>query len=85
MNHKVDPHQSSILDADANIVALSVYLIPLLGNFMSLGVICWVLPVVALFIEKKSPLVFFHSVQSLVLQALVLVLVFLQMKPSRQK
>ena len=74
MNHKVDPHQSSILDADANLVALSVYLIPFLGNFMSLGVICWVLPVVALFLEKKSSLVFFHSVQSLVLQAAVLIL-----------
>ena len=73
MNHKVEPHKSSILDADANLVALSVYLLPLLGNFMSLGIISWVLPVVAIFLEKNSPLVFFHAVQSLVLQAVVLV------------
>ncbi len=69
MNRKVDPHQSSVMETDANLVALSLYLVPLLSNFMSLGIISWVLPLVVVFIEKKSSFVHFHAVQSLVMQA----------------
>ena len=73
MNQKFDPHKSSVMETDANLVALSLYLVPLLSNFMSLGIISWVLPLVILFIEKKSPLVCFHAVQSLIMQATVAV------------
>lgn len=69
MNRKVDPHQSSVMETDANLVALSLYLVPLLSNFMSLGIISWVLPLVVVLIEKKSNFVHFHAVQSLVMQA----------------
>ena len=74
MNRVYDPHKSSVMDTDANIVALAVYLIPLLGNFVSLGIISWVFPLVLLFVEKKSPLVYFHAVQSLVMQAVVAII-----------
>ena len=73
MNRIYDAHKSSVMDTDANIVALAVYLIPLLGHFISLGIISWVFPLVLLFIEKKSPLVYFHAVQSLVMQVVVTV------------
>ena len=73
MNRIYDAHKSSVMDTDANIVALAVYLIPLVGNFISLGIVSWVFPLVLLFIEKKSPLVYFHAVQSLVMQAVVTV------------
>ena len=71
MNRVYEQHKSSVFDTDANIVSLSVYLIPLLGNFMTLGIISWVFPLVLLFVEKKSPLVYFHAVQSLVMQTVV--------------
>ena len=71
MNRIYDAHKSSVMDTDANIVALAVYLIPLVGNFVSLGIVSWVFPLVLLFIEKKSPLVYFHAIQSLVMQAVV--------------
>ena len=64
MNRVYEQHKSSVFDTDANIVSLSVYLIPLLGNFMTLGIISWVFPLVLLFVEKKSPLVYFHAVQT---------------------
>lgn len=73
MNQTYEPHKSSVLDTDANIVSLSLYLIPLLGNFMSLGIIAWVFPLLLLFIEKKSPLVYFHAIQSLVMQSVAAV------------
>ena len=73
MNRVYEQHKSSVFDTDANIVSLSVYLIPLLGNFMALGMISWVFPLVLLFVEKKSPLVYFHAIQSLVMQAVVTV------------
>ena len=73
MNQIYDAHKSSVMDTDANIVALAVYLIPLIGDFVHLGIISWVFPLVLLFIEKKSPLVYFHAVQSLVMQAVVTV------------
>ncbi len=71
MNRIYDAHKSSVMDIDANVIAMSVYLIPLLGNFISLGIITWVFPLVLLFVEKKSPLVYFHAVQSLVMQAVI--------------
>ncbi len=71
MNQVYEPHKSSVFDTDANLVSLAVYLIPLLGNFMSLGIISWIFPVVLLFIEKKSPLVYFHAIQCLVMQTVV--------------
>ena len=40
---------------------------------MALGMISWVFPLVLLFVEKKSPLVYFHAIQSLVMQAVVTV------------
>ena len=73
MKRVYEQHKSSVFDTDANIVSLSVYLIPLLGNFMTLGIISWVFPLVLLFVEKKSPLVYFHAVQSLVMQVVVTV------------
>lgn len=64
---KYDPHKSSLFDLDANIVAMLVYLIPLLATFLSdsLQAIVWIVPLFALVMESKSDFVNYHAANSL--------------------
>lgn len=64
---KYEPHKSSIFDLDANIVALLVYLIPLLLGFVDsfLESIVFLVPLVVFLMEKKSEFVIFHASNAL--------------------
>lgn len=64
---KYEPHKSSLFDLDANIVALLVYLIPLLLGFIDsvLESIVFLVPLVVFFMEKKSEFVLFHASNAL--------------------
>lgn len=77
-NKTVEPHKSSIGGLDANIVALLAYvaaaaimLIPNLGYF------CWIVPLIAYFIENQSDFVRFHALQSFVINAIGAILSFI--------
>ncbi|MGN1344701.1 MAG: hypothetical protein ACI4U3_08980 [Traorella sp.] len=76
---KYDSHKSSIFDLDANIVALLVYLLPLLISIVndSLSSIAWLIPLLAFLMENKSEFVVFHSANALafyVIKAIVYVI-----------
>lgn len=64
---KYDPHKSSIGDLDANIIALLVYLIPMLLGFINstFESLAFLIPLLAFFMEKKSEFVIFHAANSL--------------------
>lgn len=64
---KYGPHKSSIFDLDANIVALLVYLLPLLVGLIndSLSVFTWIIPLAVFIIEKDSYFVTYHAAYSL--------------------
>ena len=62
------PHKSSIQNLDANLVAMLVYIIPLIISvfFSQLRMISWILiPVLVLIFEKKSYFVKYHAAQAL--------------------
>lgn len=73
MNRIYEPHKSSLLDLDANILCLVMYLIPLIGGvlFSSFRFLVWLIPLLIYLFEKNSPLVKFHAAQCLVIQILV--------------
>ena len=63
-----EPHKSSIANLDANLVALFVYLIPMLVGFaFHASALAWIIPLVVFFVEKDSDLVKFHCVQAVML------------------
>lgn len=76
MNRIYEEHKSSILDLDANLLCLAMYLIPLLAGlfFSQLRVFGWLIPLLVFFLEKDSSLVKFHAVQCLVLQIVMAIL-----------
>lgn len=52
-----EPHKSSIANLDANLVALFVYLIPMLVGFaFHASALAWIIPLVVFFVEKDSDL-----------------------------
>ena len=62
------PHQSSIANMDANIMAVITYILPIIAaNLPIVWRIAWILPVLIFFMEKKSNLVKFHAMQSVAL------------------
>ena len=70
MEKTVEPHKSSLWNMDANLLALLVYLVPLVLGFItlfSLALIAWVIPLIVFLMEKKSDFVRFHAMQCLVL------------------
>lgn len=64
---KYNPHKSSILDLDANIVALLLYLVPLLLSLMNsfFESIAFLIPLLIFFMEKKSDFVINHASNAL--------------------
>lgn len=63
-----EPHKSSIANLDANLVALFVYLIPMVIGFaFHAGALAWIIPLVVFFVEKDSDLVKFHCAQAVIL------------------
>ena len=64
---KYDPHKSSLFDLDANVVAILVYLLPWIVSIISssLSGIAWLIPLLALILEKKSDFVNFHAANAL--------------------
>lgn len=71
MNKKYDEHKSSILGLEANIVSLLIYLIPFIVGIFSyghiLGNLTWIIPLLAILLEKNSKLVKFHGWQALLM------------------
>ncbi len=70
MKNQVFPkHQSSLVDIDANVLALLLYLIPAILNFVpNVGLLAsWFLPLLVYLLEKQSRFVKFHAVQSFLL------------------
>ena len=62
------PHQSSIANMDANIMAVLTYILPIIAaNLPIVWGIAWILPVAIFFMEKNSNLVKFHAMQSVAL------------------
>lgn len=62
------PHQSSIQNIEANLVATLTYMIPLIISilFSKLHLVGWLLiPILVLFLEKKSTYVKYHAAQAL--------------------
>ncbi len=77
MNRIYEPHRSSILDLDANLLCVLLYLIPLISFFIqSFRILVWLIPLIAYLIEKNSPLVKFHAAQCLIIQLTVSVVSF---------
>ena len=72
MSDKVyEPHKSSIGNVDANLIAAGCYGAAIILSFIPFASwIAWAAPLVVYFIEKKSLLIKFHSVQALVLNAI---------------
>ena len=63
-----EPHKSSIGGMDANVLALLVYVIAVIFNFIGgLHWFAWVVPLIFFYIEKDSQLVKFHAAQAFVL------------------
>lgn len=62
-----EPHKSSIFDLDANLVALLVYLVPMLISFLNstLETFSFIIPLIILIIEKNSDHVRFHAANAL--------------------
>lgn len=75
MNRIYEPHKSSILDLDANVVSLVLYLVPFISNMLTgLGMLVWALPLAAFILEKNSPLVKFHAAQALTIHVIMAVI-----------
>lgn len=70
------PHKSSIYNLDANLVALLVYILPLMLSMFvkELRIISWLaIPILVLMFEKKSQFVRAHAAQALTIAFIYLV------------
>lgn len=69
---KYNVHKSSIGNFDANWIALSVYLLPIIIGWLIPGVnfLVWLFPIVIFFVEKSSDFVRFHSAQAFLIHLL---------------
>lgn len=75
---KVQPHKSSLGNMDANLMALLVYLAPIILAWIPvIKYVAWAVPLVVFFIEKDSKFVKFHSMQAILLSAVGAVLGFI--------
>ena len=74
-NTVYQPHKSSLGGLDANVMAALSYAVAIVFSFIpGLRYVAWLAPLVVYFLEKSSPLVKFHSVQALILNAVGAVL-----------
>ena len=77
-NQVYEPHKSSIGGMDANLMALLVYIAPVVISWIpGVGYFAWLIPLVLFFMEKQSDLVKFHAVQSCILYVISALLSFL--------
>ncbi|MDD4036711.1 MAG: DUF4870 domain-containing protein [Bacilli bacterium] len=78
MATKVKKHKSSIGDLDANVMAIISYVGGSLIAFVpGLRYFSWAVPLVIYLIEKKSPFVKKHAIQSLTLQIVSSIIMFI--------
>lgn len=72
---QVQPHKSSLGNMDANLMALLVYLAPIILAWIPvIKYVAWAVPLVVFFLEKDSKFVKFHSMQAILLSAVGAVL-----------
>jgi uncharacterized membrane protein len=77
-NKTVEPHKSSIGGLDANVTALLVYIVTAVISFVpGLAYFCWIVPLVAYFIETQSDFIRFHAMQTFVILAINALIAFL--------
>ena len=63
-----EPHQSSIANMNANIIALLTYILPGILTYVPLiGHCAWLIPLIIFLVEKNSRFVKFHSMQAFLL------------------
>ena len=75
---QVQPHKSSLGNMDANLMALLVYLAPIILAWIPvIKYVAWAVPLVVFFLEKDSKFVKFHSMQAILLSAVGAVLGFI--------
>lgn len=80
LNGKIAPHKSSLGNMDANVLALLVYLAPIVLSLIPVvRYIAWAAPLVVFLIEKDSSFVRFHAMQALLLNVVGSVLSFILM------
>lgn len=59
-------HKSSIANMDANLMAMLLYVLPMIFGFLfKIQILVWVFPLIVFFMEKNSEFVKFHAAQSL--------------------
>ncbi|NLM60912.1 MAG: DUF4870 domain-containing protein [Clostridiales bacterium] len=70
-NKTVGPHNSSLGNLEANILALLSYLVTSVLMFIpGVSYFAWILPLVIYLLENKSSFVKFHALQSMVVHAI---------------
>ncbi|MEG0306714.1 MAG: DUF4870 domain-containing protein [Clostridium sp.] len=68
LNYDCEPHKSSILDLNANIIALIAYAAAIITIFIpGVNYISWLVPIIIYFMEKNSEFVKFHAMQGFLL------------------
>ena len=68
MSNSVEPHKSSIGDTNANIIAMVTYIASVIIAFIPyVQWFSWIVPLIFFFMEKNSPFVKFHAMQSTLL------------------
>lgn len=78
MNNQIQPHKSTIVDLQANIMALLCYIISAVLSFIpGISYVAWLAPLVIFFLEKESHFIKFHAMQAFVLNVIGAVLGFL--------
>jgi uncharacterized membrane protein len=67
----IKPHQSSIGDLNANIMAMLIFVAPAVLAFIpGIRYVAWAVPLVIFFLEKKSKFVRFYAATSLVISVI---------------
>ncbi len=70
-NHNYAPHNSSLGDINANLMAALMYAgVFLFALIPFVGFLAWAFPLIIIFVEKNSEYVKFHAAQSLIIQLL---------------
>ncbi|MEG2290052.1 MAG: DUF4870 domain-containing protein [Clostridium sp.] len=68
LNYDCEPHKSSILDLNANVIALIAYAAAIITIFIpGVNYISWLVPIIIYFMEKNSEFVKFHAMQGFLL------------------
>ncbi|MEG1254324.1 hypothetical protein [Clostridium sp.] len=78
LNYDWEPHKSSIVDMDANVIALFIYGAAIITIFIpGISYISWLVPIIIYFLEKDSSFVKFHAMQGFLLNIAGIIIKFI--------